>query len=300
MGFIRQAWNVISDAACGWIHDEAMSMAASIAFYTAFSLAPIVILVTTVAGLVFGQEAAQGALVDQLAGLFGPDVAQTVENLTTSASDRKAGLWASLLGVATLIVGATTVFTELQTALNRVWKAEPPPEAPLTWLVKVRLKGLALIGAIGFLLIVSLTVSTALAALSTWARHIFPGLTVLLWIVNILVSWTVFTTLFALVYHVLPDIRTPWKEIWMGAAITALLFLVGKLLIGLYLGTVGVASAYGAARSFVLILLWVYYSAAIFLFGAEITRAYSKQLGSRARREQRPDASALRATAGLA
>jgi membrane protein len=132
MGFIRQAWNVISDAACGWIHDEAMSMAASIAFYTAFSLAPIVILVTTVAGLVFGQEAAQGALVDQLAGLFGPDVAQTVENLTTSASDRKAGLWASLLGVATLIVGATTVFTELQTALNRVWKAEPPPEAPLT------------------------------------------------------------------------------------------------------------------------------------------------------------------------
>jgi membrane protein len=282
MGIIRRAWGVLTDAAGGWFNDGAMSMAASIAFYTAFSLAPIVILVTAVAGLVFGREAALGALVDQLAGLVGPEAARTVQNLAASARDERAGAWAGLLGLLTIVVGATTVFTELQAALNRIWRAEPPPEGTLTWLVRIRLKGLALIGAIGFLLIVSLTASAALAAFSAWVGRFLPALTALLWVANVLASWAVFTLLFALVYRVLPDARIPWTDLWLGAAVTALLFLIGKLLIGLYLGMAGVTSAYGAAGSFVLILLWVYYSATIFLFGAEITRAYSEQIGSRA------------------
>jgi membrane protein len=281
MGIIRRAWGVLTDAAGGWFNDGAMSMAASIAFYTAFSLAPIVILVTAVAGLVFGREAALGALVDQLAGLVGPEAARTVQSLAASARDERAGAWASLLGLLTIVVGATTVFTELQAALNRVWRAEPPPEGTLTWLVRIRLKGLALIGAIGFLLIVSLTASAALAAFSAWVGQYLPALTALLWVANVLASWAVFTLLFALVYRVLPDTRIPWRDLWLGAAVTALLFLVGKLLIGLYLGMAGVTSAYGAAGSFVLILLWVYYSATIFLFGAEVTRAYSERIGSR-------------------
>lgn len=299
---MQRAWKVVVDAAKAWFNDDALSLGASIAFYTIFSLAPIVILVTAVAGLVFGQEAARGALTDQLGSLIGRDAAQTVQDLVASAGKRQAGLWASILGVLTVLIGATTVFTQLQAALNRIWKVAPPDQ-PVTWMVKVRLKGLALVGAIGFLLIVSLVVSAALAALSTWVGQVLPGVTALLWTVDIVVSWAMFTLLFALIYRVLPDTRVSWRDLWVGSVITALLFMVGKLLIGLYLGTTGVASAYGAAGSFVLILLWVYYSAVIFLFGAEITRAYSERIGSRARpgsapgRRQPPAESSSRATA---
>ncbi len=279
MGTVRQAWTVIADAAAGWIADDAMSLAASIAFYTAFSLAPVVVLVTALAGLVFGREAAQGALMAQLAGLIGVEPARAVQALAASAADPQAGRWAGLLGGLTMIVGATTVFTELQTALNRIWKAAPPAAATLTWLVAARLKGLALIGAIGFLLIVSLAVSAALAALGVGMGRWLPDVAALLWAANTLLSWAVFTVLFALVYRVLPDVRIPWRCLRIGAMVTAFLFLAGKMLIGLYLGTAGIATVYGAAGSFALILLWVYYSAAIFLFGAEITRACSQRSG---------------------
>ena len=259
MRLVRQTRNIVVDAAMGWLENEAMTRGAAIAFYTIFALAPFVILVTAVAGLVIGRETAQNALMDEIGQLIGREAVTTFQSLTTSASDVKKGIAASILGISTLLVGATTVFAELHTSLNRIWKAEPPAASTITWLVKVRLKGLALIGVIGFLLIVSLIVSTILAAVSRWMAAILPDVLVLVWIINLLSSLAAFTVLFALVFRALPDTRIPWMDLWLGAAITAVLFTIGKSMIGLYLGTTGITSAYGAAGSFVLILLWVYY-----------------------------------------
>jgi len=278
---MRRAVRIAVDAAKGWFNDGAMSMAAAIAFYTIFSLAPMAILVTAIAGIAFGDEAAAGALAEQLSSLIGPDAAKTVQDLVAKAGNRDTGVLATVLGIATLVIGATTVFTELQASLDRIWKSEAPSTAGVGWLVTVRIKGLALIGATGFLLIVSLVVSAALASLGRLIGQSLPGFVVLLRLAETLASWGALTLLFALIYRVLPSARLPWRDLGTGALVTALLFSVGKLLIGLYLGTSGVTSVYGAAGSFVLILLWVYYSASIFLFGAEITRAYSEQTGSR-------------------
>jgi membrane protein len=290
MRFVRQTWDIIVDAAMGWLDDEALTRGAAIAFYTIFALAPFVILVTAVAGLAIGRQAAQDALMDEVGHLIGREAVTTLQSLAASADDARSGVAASIFGISTILVGATTVFAELHTSLNRIWKAEPPDSSTITWLVMVRLKGLALIGAIGFLLIVSLVVSAILAAFSRWFSGILPDLFVLIWITNLISSLTVFTVLFALVYRALPDTRIPWMDLWLGAAITAVLFTIGKSLIGLYLGTTGITSAYGAAGSFVLILLWVYYSATIFLFGAEITRSYSEHVGSRAGSSRRDGA----------
>jgi len=287
MDMMRRGWEIVADATRGWFNDDAMSLGAAIAFYTIFSLAPLAIVVIALAGLVFGDDAARGALVDQLASLVGKDAAQTVQDMIARAGSRGNSIWASLFGIVTIIVGATTVFAELQSALNRIWKASLPQESTLTWLVKVRLKALALIGAIGFLLIVSLVVSAALAAFGQWAAQYLPALPTLLWLFDVITSWSVLTVLFALMYRILPDTRIPWMDVWLGAAVTAFLFAVGKFLIGFYLGTSGVTTVYGAAGSLVLILLWVYYSATIFLFGAELTRAYSERIGSRAHRGAR-------------
>jgi membrane protein len=282
MRLVRQTRNIVVDAAMGWLENEAMTRGAAIAFYTIFALAPFVILVTAIAGLVIGREVARDALMDEVGQLIGREAVTTLQSLATSADDAKRGLAASILGIFTLLVGATTVFAELHTSLNRIWKAEPPDVSTITWLVKVRLKGLALIGVIGFLLIVSLIVSASLAAISKWMATLMPDVFMLVWITNLLSSLVVFTVLFALVFRALPDTRIPWMDLWLGAGITAVLFTIGKSMIGLYLGTTGITSAYGAAGSFVLILLWVYYSANIFLFGAEITRSYSEHVGSRA------------------
>jgi membrane protein len=282
MRFLRQSRDIVVDAAMGWLEDEAMTRGAAIAFYTIFALAPFVILVTAIAGLVIGRQAAQDALMGEIGGLIGQEAATTLQQLAASANDTRAGAIATIFGISTILVGATTVFVELQTSLNRIWKAKPPASSTITWLVMVRLKGLALIGMVGFLLIVSLAVSAVLAAVSRWFEGMLPDLFVLVWITNLISSLLVFTILFALVYRALPDTRMPWTDLWLGAAITAVLFTIGKSMIGLYLGTSGVTSAYGAAGSFVLILIWVYYSATIFLFGAEITRAYSERVGSRA------------------
>jgi membrane protein len=282
MGFVRKSRDVIVDAAKGWLDNEAMTRGAAIAFYTIFALAPFVILITAIAGLVIGREVARDALMDEVGQLIGREAVTTLQSLAARSGEARAGVVATIFGISTILVGATTVFAELHTSLNRIWKAEPPAASTITWLVKVRLKGLALIGVIGFLLIVSLIVSTILAVVSRWMAAILPDVFVLVWIFNLLSSLAVFTVLFALVFRALPDTRIPWMDLWLGAAITAVLFTIGKSMISFYLGTTGIASAYGAAGSFVLILLWVYYSATIFLFGAEITRSYSEHVGSRA------------------
>lgn len=277
------AWGVLRDAVRAWVVDGVASMGAAVAFYTIFSLAPMMILIIAVAGAVLGEAAATGALMDELTGLVGDAGARTIQDLIVATDRNGSGPWATALGAATLLIGATTVFSELQGALNRIWRAEPPAVSTVTWLVRVRLRGLALIGAIGFLLIVALVASAVLAAFDSWLVRALPDLRIVLRLANLLVPFAVFTVLFALIYRVLPDTRIPWADVWLGAVATAFLFVLGKGLIGLYLGTSGVTSTYGAAGSFVVILLWVYYSAQIFLLGAEITRVYSERYGSRAR-----------------
>lgn len=282
-GTALAAWSVVRDAARGWLADGVSSMGAAVAFYTIFSLAPTMILVIAVAGAVLGEAAATGALMSQLAGLVGTAGAETVQDLILAANRGESGPVAALVGAGTLLVGATTVFTELQSALNRIWRAQPPASSTVAALVTVRLRGLALIGAIGALLVASLLASALLAGFGSWLSRTLPVLAAVLTLANWLVPWALFTVLFALIYRVLPDTHIAWSDVWLGAATTAFLFVLGKSLIGLYLGTSGVSSAYGAAGSFVLVLLWVYYSAQILLFGAEITRAFSESYGSRSR-----------------
>nr|WP_267133561.1 YihY/virulence factor BrkB family protein [Skermanella rosea] len=283
-----KAWHVLVTAFNGWLEDRAASMGAAIAFYTLFSMAPMLLLIIAITGLAFGPEAAQGALMGQLQGMMGREGAAALQAMIASAGKPVSGTIATAVAVVTLIVGATTVFAELQSSLNVIWKAQPPTGSSVVWLVKVRLLSLSLIGAIGFLLLVSLVVSAALAALSDYLAGIMPGLDLLMQVANLVISLAVVTTLFAMIYKMLPDARIPWRDVWFGAFITAVMFSIGKLLISLYLGSSNIASAYGAAGALVIVLMWVYYSAQIFLFGAEITWAFSLTHGSRARRRAQP------------
>src|SRR5690242_21016497 len=272
---------ILVKAVRGYIDDRAMSMGAAIAYYTVFSLAPILILVIAVAGLVFGEDAARGAIVAQLGGLMGQEGAQALQAMIRSAGETTTSTIAGIIGIVMLVIAATTVFAELQSALNIIWKAPPPKVSTVTLLVRVRLASLALIVGMGFLLLVSLIVNAALTALGGWLAGILPGLDILLHIANAVLSLTVITALFAMVYKLLPDTPIPWRDVWVAAIITALLFTIGKYLISLYIGSSKIASTYGAAGALVIILLWVYYSAQIFLFGAEIAWAYSETHGSR-------------------
>ncbi|QQP88289.1 YihY/virulence factor BrkB family protein [Skermanella sp. TT6] len=283
-----KAWHVLVTAFNGWLEDRAASMGAAIAFYTLFSMAPMLLLIIAITGLVFGPEAAQGALMGQLQGMMGREGAAALQAMIASAGKPVSGTIATVVAIVTLIVGATTVFAELQSSLNVIWKAQPPTGSSVVWLVKVRLLSLSLIGAIGFLLLVSLVVSAALAALSDYLAGIMPGLDLMMQVANLVISLAVVTTLFAMIYKMLPDARIPWRDVWFGAFITAVMFSIGKLLISLYLGSSNIASAYGAAGALVIVLMWVYYSAQIFLFGAEITWAFSLTHGSRAGRRAQP------------
>jgi membrane protein len=279
---MADAWGVLKRAVSAWIDDRAPSMGAAIAYYTVFSLSPMVILVIAIGGLFFGEEAARGAVVGEFGGLMGQQGAEALQSMVATAGEVGSG-FAALIGIVMLVVGATTVFAELQSSLNVIWRAKPPPVSTVMWMLKVRLAGLALIVGIGFLLLVSLVASAALTAFGDWLSSLLPGLDLLLRVVNILVSLGVVTVLFAMIYRFLPDTRIPWADVWVGALVTAGLFTIGKTLIGLYIGSSKVASGFGAAGALVVILVWVYYSAQIFLFGAEITRAWAETRGSRSR-----------------
>lgn len=274
------AWGVMRRAASAWVEDRASSMGAAIAYYTLFSLAPMLVLVIAVAGLAFDEETARGAVMGELETLMGRDGADALRTMVSTGRQIGSGV-AAAIGVATLLVGATTVFAELQSALNVIWRVKPPPVSTVVWILKVRLAGLALIVGIGFLLLVSLVASAALTAVGGWLSRIMPGLDVLLQVANFLLSLLVITVLFAMIYRFLPDARIPWRDVWFGALVTACLFTIGKSLIGLYIGSTDVASGFGAAGALAIILVWVYYSAQIFLFGAEVTRAWSEAHGSR-------------------
>ena len=274
---------LVKQSVNAWIDDFAPSMGAALAYYTLFSLAPLLLLVIAVAGLVFGADAARGQVEAQLGGLIGSDGAIAIEGLLKSASHPARSLVASFLSIATLIVGATSIFAELQSDLDRIWRAPAAIRPSGVWgLVRTRLLSFGLIVSIGFLLLVSLVVSAALSALGDWWGPMFAGWAVTLQIVNQLVSFVFITILFALMYRILPSVRVGWRDVGLGAAVTALLFTVGKFAIGVYLGKAGVQSGFGAAGSVVVLLVWVFYSAQIFLLGAEFTWIYAHCHGSRA------------------
>jgi membrane protein len=270
-------------AISAWIDDFAPSMGAALAYYTLFSLAPVLLIVIAVAGMVFGADAARGEIVSQLDGLIGQDGALAVQALLQNASQPARSVTASILGFATLLVGATSVFAELQSDLDRVWRAPAVAgRASVVALVRARILSFGMILAIGFLLLISLVVSAGLAAVGKWWGPMFSGWELLLQVANLALSLVIATVLFALIYKVLPRVRVAWRDVWVGAIVTSALFTAGKFGIGLYVGRAGIGSTFGAAGSLVLLMVWVYYSAQIFLLGAEFTWLFAHRHGSRA------------------
>jgi len=268
-----------------WWDDDAIRLGASLAYYTLFALAPILLVATAVAGLVFGAEAARGQIVGQLDQLVGPDGARAVQSLLEGASHRRAGMLATVLGGITFVVAATGAFLELQAALNTIWRVKPAARANVRGFVVDRLRSFGLVVAIGFLLMVSLAVTASLAAFNAWLAPRSPGIPLAWSGVNVLASVVVTTGLFALLYRFLPDLPLRWRDVTTGAFVTAILFTIGQQLIGLYLGQSSVSSSYGAAGSVMILLLWVYYSCQILLFGAEFTRVYAQRHGANVRPE---------------
>jgi membrane protein len=260
-------------AGTGWLADRAPSMGAAMAYYMVFSLAPMLILVIAIAGLVFGQAAAQGAIVEQLGDLMGVEGASALQAMIVSAGHKRAGIIATLVGTGTLLVASTAVFVELQAALNVIWKVERRQRRALIAVAREQLLSLSLILAIGFLLLVSLVLGAALSAFGHYLDGVFPGLPLVLRILHLALSFGMMSVLFGMMFKILPDAPVAWQDVWIGAMTTALLFSFGKYLIGLYIGSSNVASTYGAAGALVIILLWIYYSAQILLFGAEFTKA---------------------------
>ena len=271
----REGVAILRAAVTAWLADRAPSMGAAIAYYTVFSLGPVLILIIAVAGLVFGKRAAEGALFNEIATLVGKESAGAVQAILSSAAGTRSGVIASLVGLGALLFAATGVFGEVQSAFNVIWKSPPPRSSGLLTLAKVRLRSLGLILAIGLLLLLSLAASTALAAFGDYLDRLLPGLPFILELVNLAFSLVVTTALFGLMFKILPDARVEWWDVWLGAAGAAILFTIGKHAISLYLGT-GVTSTYHAAGALVAILIWIYYSAQILLFGAELAKAFGE------------------------
>lgn len=279
---MKRIWTLLRETVSAWLDDYAPSMGAAIAFYTMFSIAPLVFIVIMVAGLVFGEEAARGELFAQLEGLIGAHSAAGVEQMVQNVSDPKRSTIGTVVSAVVLMVGATTVFAELQSALDRIWRAPQRQKRSGVWnLLRARLLSFGLVLGIGFLLIASLVVSAALAALGRWYAPLFEGWEVLAQVVNVTVSLSFLTLAFGLIYKYLPSVHIAWRDVWVGAVFTAVLFTIGKFAISQYIGRADVASSYGAAGALAVLLIWVYFSAQIFLMGAEFTWVYAHRFGSR-------------------
>lgn len=277
---LKSGFGLLKESFEEWKDDGSLELGAALAYYTIFSLAPMLLIAISVAGLIFGREAAQGELVGQLRGLIGQQGAEFIQTMVANAGKQGSGLLGTILGIATILFGATGVFVQLQTSLNQIWDVEAKPAKGIWGFLRTRVLSFGMVLGIGFLLLVSLVVSAGIAALDTYATGIFPGAEVVIGIVGTVVGLGLITLLFAMIFRYLPDVKIAWKDVWVGAAITSLLFLIGKVLIGLYLGNSSVASTYGAAGSLVILLLWIYYSAQILFFGAEITQVYATRYGS--------------------
>ncbi len=278
----KDVWDLIKVAARAWVDDYAQSMGAALAYYTMFSLAPLLLIVISIAGLVFGEDAARGEIFGQLRGLLGPPVALAVQGLIESVNQPAESVTATVIGIVLLLIGATSVFGELQSSLDRIWRAPARARSSGIWrLVRTRLLSFGMILGAGFLLIVSLVASASLAALQKWWGPLFSGGAIVASAIELALGFVLATLVFAMIYKIMPRVRIHWKDVWVGAMVTAILFTAGKYVIGVYIGKSGVSTGFGAAASLVVLLVWVYYSAQIFLLGAEFTWAYSHRFGSR-------------------
>ena len=263
-----------------WTDDQAPRLGAALAYYTVLSIAPLLIIVIAIAGFVFGRDAAQGQIFYQIREMVGADGARTIQEMIEGASNIQSGLFASLIGLLTLLFAATSVVAELRYSMNIIWDVPADPDAGIKDVLKERSYALAVVLGCGFLLLVSLVVSAALAAMGKFMNSWLPLPEFLLFAFNFLLALFVLTGIFAILFKVLPDVQIHWRDVFLGAAVTAVLFSVGKLLLGLYLGKASFGSTYGTAGSVIIILVWVYYSSQIFFFGAEFTQVYARRHGS--------------------
>lgn len=277
---LKGLWKLLGVAYTKWTDDHAQGLGAALAFYTVFSLAPLLLIVIAIAGVVFGQEAAEGHIIGQIQGFVGEESANAIQDMLEHARTPSTGLLAMGIALVTLLFGASGVFAQLQDALNIIWGVETKPGLGIFQVLRDRFTSFVAVLGSGFLLLVSLVLSAGLAAVGDTLQALLPAPEAVLQAINILVSFVVITLLFAMIYKLIPDVSNGWKDVWVGAAMTAFLFTVGKFLIGLYLGKSDVGLAYGAAGSVIVILLWVYYASQIFLFGAEFTAVYAASHGS--------------------
>ncbi len=278
---LKQIWKLTRETLKEWQQDNASRLAAALAYYTIFSLAPLLIIAIAIVGAVFGEEAARGEIVGQIQGLVGFEGAKVIETAIANAGQPDTSSMASIISIAVLLFGASGVFAQLQEALNAIWDVKSKPKNGLLGLVRKRILSFSAVLGIAFLLLVSLIISAALSGLDKYASGFLPGADFLWQILNTGVSFGFITLMFALMYKYLPDVRIQWSDVWVGAGITAALFTIGKFALGLYLGGGSFGSTYGAAGSLVVLLVWVYYSAQILFFGAEFTQVYARRYGSR-------------------
>lgn len=276
----RAIWRLFQETFKEWNEDKASRLAAALAYYTVFSIAPLLIIVIAIAGAVFGEEAARGEIFRQIKGLVGTDGAIFIETAIKNANKPQTGTIASIISILLLLLGATGLFTELQDSLNTIWEVKPKPGRGFINIIRQRFLSFAMVLGIGFLLLVSLVISAVLSALVTYFSNLLPGVDFLWQLVSFLLSFAITTVLFALIFKVLPDVKITWSDVAIGAIITSVLFSIGRFLLGQYLGNSSFGSAYGAAGSLVVILAWVYYAAQILFFGAEFTQVYARRYGS--------------------
>jgi len=274
-------WQVVKETGTAWDEDNVTRLAAALAYYTLLSIAPLIVLAVAVTGLAFGEEAARQHIAGELAGVVGAGAAEAIESIAKNARAPGTGFFSIAVGVVVLLFGASGVFGELQAALNTVWDVAPKPGRGIWGVIKDRFFSFTLVVGVAFLLLVSLVVSAALTWVGQVFEHTLPGGAVVWQVLNFCISFGVVTALFALMFKTLPDARIHWRDVWVGSAVTAGLFTLGKFGLGLYLGSAGVSSAYGAAGSIVALVIWVYYSAQVLLVGAEFTEAYARLFGSR-------------------
>jgi membrane protein len=260
--------------------DKVPRLGAALAYYTIFSIAPLLLIAIAIAGIVLGREAVQGELFGQLRGVLGPTAAEAVQEMVKNAAKPKTGMIATIAGVFTLILGASGVFGQLKDALNTIWDVKPKKAGGIMGFIKERFLSVAMVFGVAFLLLVSLILDTVLATMGKFAQNHLPGGEALWQVLQMALSFSVVTVLFAMIFRILPDLKIAWHDVWFGAALTSLMFVLGKFALGYYLGKAAVGSSFGAAGSLVVLLLWVYYSAQILLFGAEFTQVYARTLGS--------------------
>lgn len=285
---MRTVWKLIKATAREWSDDNAPRLGAALAFYSMLSLGPLLLLILSGAGLLFGEEAARGQIIGQIDGLVGQEGAGLIQQVLASVSETRSGVFATLIGIATLLLGASGVFGQLQEALNAIWNVTPKKGRGVWGIIKARFFSFTMVLGTGFLLLTSLVVSAVLAAVGEFSLAALPGTEILWQAINQLVGLAIITGLFAVIFKYVPDAKVAWRDVWLGAAITAMLFTLGKLAIGLYLGHSAFSSTYGAAGSLVVLLVWVYYSAQILFFGAEFTQVYMRHRGG----EMTPEAGA--------